>query len=91
MSFYTIVFYEFLRHQGPLLIHVFSFRYDPLRYNDSIQEEGFWGVCPYPCQGEQAGLPTPMIATDGGAVLLRFLSDNVMEMRGWWIEYQLGL
>ena len=59
-------------------------------YNDSVNYEGFWGICPSPCAAEQF-FPTPMIGTDGGDIKLRFLSDNVMEFNGWWIEYQLGL
>ena len=65
------------------------FSYDYLMYNDSINYEGFWGVCDSPCQAHRF-FPTPMIGTDGGYMKLRFLSDNVMAFKGWWLEYQLG-
>ena len=58
-------------------------------YNDTIQYEGFWGICDSPCQAHLF-FPSPMIGTDGGDIKLRFLSDNVMNFKGWWIEYQLG-
>ena len=58
-------------------------------YNDTINNEGFWGVCDSPCP-THLFFPTPMIGTDGGDMKLRFLSDNIMEFKGWWLEYQLG-
>ena len=58
-------------------------------YNDTINYEGFWGVCASPCPAHLY-FPSPMIGTDGGDIKLRFLSDNVLEFPGWWIEYQLG-
>ena len=59
-------------------------------FNDTIHYEGYWGACPSPCPAHLY-FASPMISTDGGSISLRFLSDNVQNFPGWWVQYNIGM